>query len=231
MSKGYIKLWRQILDSEMLKDHKLCVFWIWCILKASHKKHKVTVGRHEVQLLPGQFVFGRKKASEELNISEQSIRTIINFLKKTEKITIKPTNKFSIITIINWDIYQSENRKTTSKVTSNQPTPNHKQECKKYSETSKEVQYSKLLYGKIKERNPKYKTPDFTKWAKHIDRMVRLDGRTYNEVKAVIIWCQQDDFWQNNILSTGKLREQFDQLWMKMPKEKQTKKINRGNFD
>jgi hypothetical protein len=30
---------------------------------------------------------------------------------------------------------------------------------------------------------------------------------------------QDDDFWKNNILSAGKLRKQFDQLKLKMPKE------------
>jgi hypothetical protein len=34
----------------------------------------------------------------------------------------------------------------------------------------------------------------------------------YKVVEAVIYWCQQDDFWKQNIRSTAKLRKQFDSL-------------------
>ena len=56
-------------------------------------------------------------------------------------------------------------------------------------------------------------------WAKHIDLAIRIDNRTPEELRAVIEWCQGDSFWQNNILSTEKLRKQFDKLWMQMKGE------------
>ena len=34
----------------------------------------------------------------------------------------------------------------------------------------------------------------------------------------MIEWCQTDEFWQDNILSTAKLRKQYDQLVLKMNK-------------
>jgi hypothetical protein len=58
------------------------------------------------------------------------------------------------------------------------------------------------------------------KWAVHVSRMIRLDKRDPDRIEEVIKWCQQDDFWQNNILSTEKLRQQFDQLELKMSKKK-----------
>lgn len=86
----------------------------------------------------------------------------------------------------------------------------------KYKITSDEYKISLLLMNLIKNRNPKFKEPNLQEWAKHIDRMVRLDKRTIKEVEAVLRWCQEDEFWQNNILSTEKLRKQFDQLSLKM---------------
>jgi len=93
-------------------------------MKASHKQHSVLVGNQVVDLLPGQFIFGRKAASEETGMGQQEIRTCVKILEKMENLTIKPTNKFSIITIINWDTYQSQDEKPTSKLTNNQPTTN-----------------------------------------------------------------------------------------------------------
>lgn len=46
--------------------------------------------------------------------------------------------------------------------------------------------------------------------------MIRMDKRDPAEIEKVITWCQQDPFWQNNILSTNKLRIRFDQLVLKM---------------
>lgn len=88
-----------------------------------------------------------------------------------------------------------------------------------YVETSNEFRLSKLLLDLITERKPDYKKPDLQKWAVHIGCMIRLDKRNPKIIEEVIRWCQADvDFWQDNILSTEKLRKQFDQLELKMAK-------------
>jgi len=46
--------------------------------------------------------------------------------------------------------------------------------------------------------------------------MIRVDGRLVAEIEDVIKLCQQDKFWQNNILSTDKLRKHFGQLKLKL---------------
>jgi hypothetical protein len=108
MHRGYVKLWRKSLDTEMLKNHKLWAFWCYCLMKATHKKKKVTIGYQEVTLEPGQFIFGREKASHETGLAIKSVRTCVENLKKQKKLAIKSTNKYSIITIINWDTYQQD---------------------------------------------------------------------------------------------------------------------------
>lgn len=139
MDNGWIKLHRKALDSGLMQNQDLWMFWCWCLLKATHKPCKVMVGWQMVELQPGQFVFGRKKAAAELPLTEQTIRTCLKKLENLQNLTIKPTNKFSIITIINWDTYQStnqqDNQQNNQHVTSSQPAANHKQECKEYKET------------------------------------------------------------------------------------------------
>lgn len=50
-------------------------------------------------------------------------------------------------------------------------------------------------------------------WARDIDKLIRIDKRTPNQIEAVIWWAQtKSDFWGPNILSGKKLREKFDQL-------------------
>ena len=55
--------------------------------------------------------------------------------------------------------------------------------------------------------------------------MIRVDNRIPDKIKEVILWCQRDSFWQSNILSTKKLRAQYDQLLINM---KQGRGGNRG---
>jgi len=86
----------------------------------------------------------------------------------------------------------------------------------KYSKESKESKLSELLLTLIKNRKPDFKKPNLEQWAEAINLMIRIDHREPARIKEVMEWCQRDEFWQNNILSTYKLRKQFDQLELKM---------------
>lgn len=52
------------------------------------------------------------------------------------------------------------------------------------------------------------------KWRDAARLLIDKDGRTEEQVRAAIDWCQQDEFWRANILSMPKLREKYDQLRM-----------------
>lgn len=106
MRQGWVKLFRKSLDNGWLKNHALWTFWTYCLLKATHINHTALIGNQEVVLKPGQFVFGRRIAAKELKMSEKQIRNRLTFLENSGNVTIKRTNKYSIITIVNWNTYQ-----------------------------------------------------------------------------------------------------------------------------
>jgi hypothetical protein len=141
MYRGYIKVWRKIADAGWLKNHKLCAFWLWCLMQATHKEMNQIVGCQNIHLMPGDFIFGLYVASEELEMSIQSTRTILKFLKNSKNITIKSTNKFSIISIVNWNTYQIKedeiNNQSNKPLTNQQQTTNNKQECKEHKNEKK----------------------------------------------------------------------------------------------
>ena len=86
---------------------------------------------------------------------------------------------------------------------------------KLFSPNSDEIRMSELLFNLIQERNPNHKKPNMNTWAIHIDKMIRLDNRSVEDIEKIIRWCQEDEFWQNNILSTSSLKKQYDTLWLK----------------
>jgi hypothetical protein len=65
------------------------------------------------------------------------------------------------------------------------------------------------------------------RWAKDIEKLIRIDKRTFYEVKEVIVWTKAHHFWTANIMSGVKLREQFPRLYTQMRKEKQDEEKKR----
>lgn len=105
------------------------------------------------------------------------------------------------------------------------PTPpNEKPEI---DENSPDYVLTKLLIDLMLQNNPKAKVPsDISKWTINIDRMIRLDNYSPEEIKNMIEWCQADNFWRGNILSTEKLREKAGTLILQMGGKKTTKQDN-----
>jgi len=100
----------------------------------------------------------------------------------------------------------------SARETETEKKQNSSETKKIYSPTSEEVRLSTLLLSLILERKLNFKKPDIQKWCVPIDMLLRIDKRTPQQVEEVIRWCQQDNFWQGNILSTGNLRDKIDRL-------------------
>ena len=128
MEQGYVKLWRKCLDSGLLKNPTAWQLFGYLLLKATHRAHRQLVGGMVFDLHPGDVIFGRSKAADDLCVGEQSIRTALKLLEKLEIVTSKSTNKCTVISFVNWNRYQDEqpapNQQTNQHLTSNQPAPN-----------------------------------------------------------------------------------------------------------
>lgn len=120
MNGKWIKIFTKFLNWEWYKDQNTKALFIHCLLNANWKD-----GRFEGHDIPrGSFVTGRKKLSQELGLTEQEVRTALKHLISTNELTIKKTNKFSIISIVNFEKYQQVNQQTNQQLTNNQPTTN-----------------------------------------------------------------------------------------------------------
>ena len=141
-NNGYIKLYRSILKWEWWDHINTTRVFIWLLLNAQWEDY-----RYRGYKVPrGSLVIGRKRMSKDLRMSEQSIRTALEHLKSTNEITIQSTNKFSLVTIVNWDKYQGKddeiNQQTNQQInqqsTNNQPTTNHIIRNKEYKNIRRE---------------------------------------------------------------------------------------------
>ena len=97
-----------------------------------------------------------------------------------------------------------------------QATRHHTQQ--KFADDSVEMQLAMHLFAKIKENNPDHKEltdSQKQKWADSIRLMIERDNRSPKQIKNMVDWCQADSFWKTNILSTAKLRKQYDAMKVK----------------
>lgn len=79
------------------------------------------------------------------------------------------------------------------------------------------------LLAELMEGNGVKKPTVTQRWLQTLDRMIRLDGRTAQQIEAAIRWSQNDDFWSANIHSPDALRKQYDKMRLQASRSK-----NRG---
>ena len=114
--EGWIKLHRRFLEWEWFDDPNVFRLFIYCILKANHKDQRY---KGEV-VKRGEFITGRDILSKELGMSVQQVRTALTKLKSTNELTIKTTNKGTVIQVVKYNNYQV----ATNELTNEQPTSN-----------------------------------------------------------------------------------------------------------
>ena len=132
---------RQILENSSwhgLNDAGKVVM-ITLLMLANHKDKNWynPLTKEQVLIKRGQCVTGRKSLAKRCSIGERSVRTALTLLKTTNFLTIQPTNKFSIITIMNYEHYQNpknytdqvSDQQSDQQATSKRPASDHKQQC------------------------------------------------------------------------------------------------------
>lgn len=229
----YIFLYRKILNSDewsLLSDSGIRVL-ITIMLGCNWKESIVIVNGEKLTIHPGQWLVSERRLAEIAGVGRQVVRTTISKLEKTEFLTQELTHdKKRIITINKWNLHQITSE-LTQELTNEQPTSNpsltHEQPYPKKGNKGKngknkeedilfdviDIELANLLKKLILENKHNRKVPDnIDTWANDIRKLRELDKRTPEQIRSVIEWSQQDNFWWKNILSASKLRKQFDRL-------------------
>lgn len=114
----YIKLYRAMFEWEWYRSINTKVLFIHMLLKANWKE-----GKFEGKIIPrGSFVSSIKKLSEETELTNDEVRTALNKLLKTKEITKQSTNKFTVFTVVNYELYQGSSQAEPNQNPSNSQT-------------------------------------------------------------------------------------------------------------
>ena len=119
LENGFVKFDRKIANWRWYHDVNTFKLFFHLIITANYEPkpfENITVQR-------GQRIASYGTLAEETGLSVRNVRTAIRRLILTGEVTSKSTNKYSVFTIVNYDLYQ-DNRQTNRQTSDKQPTSN-----------------------------------------------------------------------------------------------------------
>lgn len=137
-NKGWTKLYRgQFIH--WISKKPFCDGYAWCYLysQANHKPGMVSFRNEYIKIERGQFITSKKKLMNFFGWTRFHTNNFLKALKMDKMITYRATHRYTLITIINYGIYQDNNKKSDiqndpqndPQTAHRQHTDDHKQEC------------------------------------------------------------------------------------------------------
>lgn len=112
---GWIKVHRQLLEHWVSQEPELFAFWMRLLLEANHAEVKRMFNGSLITIERGQVIFGLEAFEAKSGISKKKLRRYLDLLQNDGMIGRQATNKYSIITIANYNDYQEEGRQEAGK--------------------------------------------------------------------------------------------------------------------
>jgi len=237
MEKGYIKLWRKFRDNPLWREKRKfsrAEAFLDMLLSANGMTKTVMFDGRCLLIKRGQVLTSERKLKDRWGWSKTKTRLFLFYCQNSDRsIKVDSDHKKTIITIINYKVYNpltkpEKSTETDEKKTTERPLKDHRLALTNKDKIKKNLSPDifslvDLLIEKMKENDPEAKVPKTQnqreKWGNEFWLLVERDGRPIDEVKEVLIWSQLDSFWKGNILSAAKLREKYAQLRLKMIEE------------
>ncbi|HDC0351000.1 TPA: DnaD domain-containing protein [Staphylococcus aureus] len=137
---GWISIDRSIQNHWLFKEKRTFSkfeAWIYLLMEANHSKAKVPIGNQIVTVERGQRLTSILTLSDLFNWSRFKVKTFLDLLESDGMLEVKTTSKYNLITIVNYDFYQSEQGRNQHQ---NDIKPTSKQHQSNINPTSKQHQ-------------------------------------------------------------------------------------------
>lgn len=113
MSQGWICVHRQLLEWEWFSDHNTFRLFVYFMLKANHQDKKWK----GILIKRGQHLTSLDAISAGSGLTKSQVRTSIKKLKSTHEIAHESNKQHTVITVINYNLYQSGDTQVNTQVT------------------------------------------------------------------------------------------------------------------
>jgi DNA-binding transcriptional regulator YhcF (GntR family) len=159
---GYIKIYRELLDKPIWTKSTPVqkVILITILSMANHRETEWEWMGKKFKVAPGQFITSLESIAEKAGVTIKNVRTALEKFEKYEFLANESTKTGRLITITNWQLYQTD-EKTTGKAIG-------KQVAKTRQTGGKEVATNKNDKNEIMKEEIKNIPPDKIQYAEFV---------------------------------------------------------------
>ena len=119
------ELWQRSYYDHIIRDDNDYIYHIQYVEENPRKWRRIEVGA-------GELVTSYKNLAEQTGHSVQEVRTAMDKLKKSGVITVRATSRYSVISLVNYSVYQgfenaeqqANNSQNNKQITNNQHSSN-----------------------------------------------------------------------------------------------------------
>ena len=197
--EGWIKLHRKLIENPIFLKPELLQLFIYCLLKANHEPQRIIFNGQEIEIKIGQFITGRNAMAKDLKQNPITTYKRLKILENLQILNIKSNNKFSVVTVVNYGLYQSEEIKRNTKRNNKGTTREQQGNTNKNDKNDKN---EKNIYIGLSE-NMKNAINDFIEMRKKIRKpmteraiqimLKKLDGLAKDETTKIAILEQSTE--------------------------------------
>lgn len=130
MDEGYIKLYRKMEKWEWYTDPNTKALFLDLILEANIRDRRF----RNKEIKRGQVITSLERMSKRNGLTIRQTRTALEHLISSGDIDKQTTNRYSIITVLNYELYQDERQTTDKQETNNRQTNDNIRRKKEYKE-------------------------------------------------------------------------------------------------
>lgn len=175
---NFIKIDRKIIKWEWWSDINTFRLFMYMLISAYWKD-----GNYKGKTIPrGAFPSSIAELSRETNLTENEIRTALKHLQSTGEITSQSTNRFTVFSIKNYDLYQTNHKQDYKQITNKSQTINEPltNSILKEDKNGKNVEKD-ITYVISKKKNASAFTPPTTDEVRAycIERSNRVDAESF----------------------------------------------------
>ena len=195
---GYIKLYRKIIDNDILQQRPYTRrdAWIDLLLHANYEPKEVWIKNTKYICDVGEQLRSQRNIAEHWGWSRGRVRTFLTLIQNQAMITFKNEPHTTRIKIVNWDTYQCEDEKKSHEMATTYATK------KPRNDITKNIKNIK---------NNKNKNNSASKNNSRPNRSIISNN--------VVNIANEQKILSNKQNNTQKLQNQFDAIWNKYPKK------------
>lgn len=227
MHRGYLKIWRKIVDSQSWSRGALHRAVMLTLLVKANWKPSHFAGK---RIDAGQVAFSSQRLADELDMSRATLWRVLKGLIEDGFITRRNmNNQFTLVSIVHWQSYQGHfveceqparqqadneqdaavslvnNERDTSKERKNERKTSSRRVDSAHAALARQFQQTVAdTHGNLA---PKLTDSLVNTGAAELEKAVRLDGFAPDEMREALLWAVTDDFWGRNVRSLAGLRK------------------------